>query len=221
VAATPHEGPTGRSNGASVWGDIAKGKLTYVAGVFDNGNGIAGGMPVIAGTSPLYSARLRLALLDEEPGFWGNSSYFGDKDIFSLAVGGQYQKNGSTSGMKSWAEFNADVLFEKKLGGGSFVTGEGGYYHFNDDDLTASDLVYVLAAFATGTMGYGNLQPMARFQWEKIKANTGSNPWDVDVGVAYLIKGPALRVIGNYSYTKLGTDVSANAIQLGAQAIFF
>jgi hypothetical protein len=227
VPATPHEGPTGRSNGAVVWGDIAKGKLTYIAGVYDNGNGIGVGAvpPAVGapGSSPLFSGRLRLSLMDEEPGFWGNSSYFGDKDIFSIGLGGQYQKNGSTAGDKTWAEFNADVLFEKKLGGGSFFTAEGGYYHFNDDDLSASDLVYVLAAFATANNGSGNLQPMARFQWEKLKnAPSGTtNPWDLDIGLAYLIKGPALRVVANYAYTKLGSDVSANAIQLGAQAIFF
>ena len=31
------EGPLGRNNGAVVWGDINGGKLTYLAGVFDNG----------------------------------------------------------------------------------------------------------------------------------------------------------------------------------------
>jgi len=210
--ALPHEGPTGRNNGAVVWGDIAKGKFTYLAGAFDNGD---------VGTSPLYSGRLRLALLDEEPGFWGNASYFGDKNILSVAVGGQYQKDGSTGKDKNWTEFNADVLLEKKVGGGAWVTAEGGYYHFGDDDLAPSDLVYVLGAFATGTVGFGNVQPSARFQWEKIKANTGTNPWNLDVGLAYLIKGPALRVVGTYSYSKFGSDTSANAILLDAQAIFF
>jgi hypothetical protein len=232
--ATPKEGPTGRSNGAVVWGDIAKGKLTYIAGAYDNGNGTGlpamGANPGVPGTSPLFSGRLRLALMDEEPGFWGNSSYFGDKDIFSIAVGGQYQKNGSTGGAagmagdKNWMEFNADVLFEKKLGGGSFFTAEGGYLHFGDDDGAPSDLVYVLAAFATGNVGYGNLQPMARFQWEKLKSVMGvsaPSPWDVDVGLSYLIKGPALRVVANYAHTKIDDNVSANAIQFGAQAIFF
>jgi hypothetical protein len=226
--ATPHEGPTGRSNGAAVWGDLAKGKFTYIAGVYDDGAGI--GSAMVPGKSPLFSGRLRLALLDEEPGFWGNSTYWGEKDIFSIGLGGQYQKDGSTSGMKSWSEFNADLLFEKKLGGGSFVTGEGGYYHFGDDDLAPSDLVYVLAAFATGTVGYGNIQPNVRFQWEKAKAAAGGptppSLYNLDVGVGYLIKGPGLRVVATYGYSKVGEDatgsaLTANSLQLGAQAIFF
>ena len=76
LPALPKEGPTGRNNGAVVWGDIMKGKVTYLVGVFDNGD---------IGTHPLYSGRLRVSLLDEEPGFWGNASYFGDHDIASIA----------------------------------------------------------------------------------------------------------------------------------------
>ncbi len=34
----PAEGPSGRNNGAVIWGDISGGKFSYFAGVFDNGN---------------------------------------------------------------------------------------------------------------------------------------------------------------------------------------
>jgi hypothetical protein len=226
IVAVPHEGPTGRSNGAVLWGDIQGGKFTYIGGVFDNGN---------VNTSPLYSARVRLALLDPEPGFWGNTSYFGDKDIFSIGLGGQYQSKGSTAGDKTWSEFNADVLFEKKTGpGGSYFSGEAEYYHFNDDDLAASDLFSVLAAFATSPVGVGNIQPHARFTYEKVKANPVSTPWNLDIGVAYLIKGPAFRVVATYSYSKLllpgdatmtpailPSNATSNAFFLSGQAIFF
>ena len=77
----------------------------------------------------------------------------------------------------------------------------------------------------------GNIQPMVRYQWEKIKDVTGTNPWNLDVGLSYLIKGPALRLLATYSYTNLGptaasiaagaSNPTANSIQLGAQAIFF
>jgi len=223
--AAPKEGPSGRNNGAVVWGDIAGGRLTYLAGVFDNAD---------IGTSPLYSGRLRLALLDPEPGFWGNASYFGDKDLLSIGVGGQFQKHGSATdlGDKDWAEFNADVLLEKKIPGGGWATVEGAYYHFNVQDssvgspMNVSDSLMALLAYATPTIGVGNIQPMVRYQWEKVKGNSGTNPWNIDGAVSYLIKGPALRLIATYSHTRLGTDaagaaVTANSIQLGAQAIFF
>jgi len=102
----PREGPLGRNNGAVVWGDINGGQVTYLAGVFDNG--------LAAESSPLFSGRVRLALWDKEPGFWGNASYFGDKDLLSIGLGSQYQKQPG----KDYTLVNADVLLEKKLGGG-------------------------------------------------------------------------------------------------------
>ncbi|HEY4187955.1 MAG TPA: hypothetical protein VGP07_22965 [Polyangia bacterium] len=216
----PKEGPSGRNNGAVIWGDISGGKLTYLAGVFDNGD---------VATSPLYSGRVRLALWDAEPGFWGNASYFGDKDLLSIGVGGQFQKHGSASATadKDWAEFNADLLVEKKIPGGGWFTAEGAYYHFNVLDGGISDSMFGLLAYATPTIGVGNIQPMVRYQWEKVKSGMGTNPWNLDAAVSYLIKGPALRLIATYSHTRAGTDpvsgsaVTYNSIQLGAQAIFF
>ena len=214
----PKEGPFGRNNGAVIWGDIASAKLTYLVGVFDNAN---------LGSSPLFSGRLRLALWDAETGFWGNGSYFGEKDMLTIGVGGQFQKHGSTSTVgttmvdKDYSEINADVLVEKKLGGGGWVTGEGAYYHYGVNDNAVSDSLYVLAAYASPTVGVGNVQPMVRYQWFKVKGDGAPKPWNLDAAVSYLIKGPALRVIASYSYTKFAPDVTANAIQLGAQAIFF
>jgi hypothetical protein len=226
--AAPHEGPAGRNNGAVVWGDIMGGKFCYFAGAFDNAN---------VHSSPLFSGRLRLALWDPEPGFWGNGSYFGDKDMLSFNVGAQFQQHGSAgmAGDKDYTDINVDALIEKKLGGGAFVTGEGGYYHYNVQDGGLSDTFYVLGAYASPTVGVGNIQPMVRYQWEKVKGPMGTKPWNIDVGLAYLIKGPALRVIATYSHTNLtsafaantGTMAapvlvdSANSVQLGAQAIFF
>jgi hypothetical protein len=204
----PHEGPLGRNNGAVVWGDINGGQVTYLAGVFDDGN---------VAVSPLFSGRVRIALLDKEPGFWGNGSYFGDKDLFSIGIGSQYQK--SEMG-KDYFLINGDVLFEKKLGGGSFFTAEGAYYHFNVDSGGVSDSMYALLAYATPTMGIGNIQPSARFQWLKVKDNTGDNPWNLDVGLAYLIKGPALRLMANFTHTDLG-EPTINSLTFAAQAIFF
>ena len=217
--AAPLEGPSGRNNGVVVWGDIMGGKLTYLAGAFDNAN---------VTTSPLFTGRLRLDLWDPEGGFWGNASFFGDKDILSIGVGGQYQKNGSAPGT-NWTDINLDVLVEKKLGGGSFVTGEAAYYHYGVADTMISDTFYVLAAYATPTVGVGNIQPMVRYQWEKTKGPGSVKPWNLDVAVSYLIKGPALRVLATYSHTDLTaafapmgtTFTTANSIQLGAQAIFF
>ncbi len=216
VVGAPAEGPFGRNNGMNIWGDIADGTLTYFAGVYDNGN---------VATSPLFSGRLRLALFDKETGFWGNGSYFGDKDILSFDLGGQVQAHGiaatATEGEKTYGEVNVDGLFEKKLPGGGWVTADAAYYHFTANTGDVSNSLYALLAYASPTVGVGNIQPMVRYQWESIKGNTGTNPWNLDAAVAYLMKGPALRLVATYSYTKLAPGVTANAIQIGGQAIFF
>ena len=43
----------------------------------------------------------------------------------------------------------------------------------------------------------------------------------LDAAVAYLIKGPGLRIMLNYLHTDLGMSRVANAVQLGTQGIFF
>jgi hypothetical protein len=225
--AAPKEGPAGRNTGAVVWGQVNGGQFKYLVGAFDNGD---------ATSSPLFSGRLNLAIIGTEPGFWGNSTYFGDKDVLAIGVGGQFQKHGSlaratpvapaTMGLvlddKDYSEVNADILAEYKLGGG-WVTGEGAYYHFTVSDMSpgaTKDSFYLLGAIATDLIGPGHIQPMVRYQW----ANTVSSQkaWNLDVGLSYLVKGPALRVVATYDHTKLpGTGVTANSVQLGAQAIFF
>ena len=79
----------------------------------------------------------------------------------------------------------------------------------------------MLAAYSTPTIGVGQIQPMARYQWAKIKGNTGTNPWNLDIGLSYLIKGPALRILATYGHSGYPGDITANSVQLGAQAIFF
>jgi hypothetical protein len=220
-ASAPKEGPYGRNNGAVVWGDINGGQFSYFAGAFDNISGNT--------SSPLFSGRLRLALLDKEPGFWGNGSYFGEKNLLTIGVGGQFQKHGSASMTedKDWADINADVLFEKKLGGGAWFTAEGAFYHYNVLPGAISDTGYALVAYATPPVGPGNIQPMARYQFAKVKDSSADMPWNIDVGLSYLIKGPALRLVATYGHTKLGPFApvggsdSVNSVQLGAQAIFF
>lgn len=209
----PKEGPFGRNNGVVVWGDINGGQLTYLAGAFDSAD---------VTTSPLFSGRLRLALFDKEGGFWGNGSYFGEKDLLTIGVGGQFQSNGSSSMTeeKDFATVNADVLFEKKLGGGSFFTAEGAYYHYKVADGSVSDHFYVLGAYATPELGIGSIQPMVRYQWMKVQGPGDVKPWNLDAGVSLLIKGPALRLLATYSHNDFG-DTTSEAIQLGAQAIFF
>ncbi len=221
IVAAPAEGPAGRNTGASIWGNDPDGKVKYAVGLF---LGPTGGAP------PLLSGRISTALIGKETGYFGNESFFGDQNIVTVGVGGQYQKDGSV-GMApvppamgaaptdNYAEFNADALGEFKYGDGGWVSLDGAYYHFVGQYQTVKDAFYVTAAVATPKVGVGNIQPMVRYQ-----SGTGPNSlsaWTVDAGVAYLIMGPALRAMVNFQHADIGNGVEANTLQFGAQAIFF
>jgi len=104
-------------------------------------------------------------------------------------------------GDKDYSDINADVLFEKKLGGGSYFTVEGAYYHFGVNDGTISDSLYALAAFALAHRRGWQRAAVCPFPVEQDQGRYGHQPSNIDVGVAYLIKG-LLRLVATYSYTK-------------------
>ena len=84
----PRQGPFGRNDGATVWGQFGGGLLKYYASVFDL---------TAPQTSPLYSGRINLALINPEPGYYHSSTYYGGKDILALGVSAQYKKDGSVA----------------------------------------------------------------------------------------------------------------------------
>lgn len=218
VVVTPREGPTGRNTGASVWGDV--GAFQYALGAF---------LPSDANTSTLFSGRLALNFLDHESGYFGNGTYFGDKNIAAISVGGQYQHDGVDPNT-DYFELSADGLAELKYGdGGGYVTGEVGYNKYTDHANEAAvqglpynvtDTVFALAAIATPKVGPGNIQPNFRYQ---IGMGDSVTPkvWAVDAGVNYLLMGPAARLFAVYQHVELGQSIIGNQVQLGAQAIFF
>src|SRR5690606_12362170 len=79
----PRQGPSGRNVGATAWGEFGGGKLKYYAGAFDLEGGPA--------ARPLYTGRLNLAIIGEEPGFYNSSTYYGAKDVLAIGIAGQYQ----------------------------------------------------------------------------------------------------------------------------------
>jgi hypothetical protein len=217
VVAAPAEGPAGRNTGGSIWGNDPDGKVKYAVGVF---------LPPSALGTPLVSGRISAAIIGKETGYFGNETFFGDQDIVTIGIGGQYKKDGSvappTMGVPgptdNYAEFNADALAEFKYGGGGWVSIDGAYYHFGGQYQAVKDAFYVTAAVATPMVGVGNIQPMVRYQQG---SGNGPNAWTIDAGVAYLIKGPALRAMVNFQHADIGNGAEANMVQFGAQAIFF
>ena len=209
----PKTGANGRDDGVVVWGQFVGGKAKYFLGAFNLDN---------AQQSPLYSGRINIALLGEEPGFWGSSTYYGDKDIVAIGGGYQYQKNGSNviaPAVNGDTDLNivmGDLLAEKNLPGAGTVSLEGTYYHF-DKGQHAKQAFYVLASFLTADyLGIGKLQPLVR--WQQTSPQSGGVKMTMlDAFVTYVIHAYDLKLAAGYQRTDMGNSVVGNAIQIGFQ----
>jgi hypothetical protein len=225
----PMEGPNGRNQGITVWGNLADDKFKYFAGVY----GIdQGGLNLAApgpSANPFYSARLSYTFQGSEPGYWGSSTYYGAKSVTTLGIGGQYQKDGSndptTKAPKDTYIGMADLLTEQALAGTGTFTFEGQFYAFNDGyqfsgpgTFSPHEAFYWLLSYLTPQpIGIGNVQLMARWQ------QTIDPAWTiVDGALAYVVKAYDARVVLTYEHIDAGTNADgskdiSNALQLGVQ----
>jgi hypothetical protein len=208
----PREGAFGRNDGATVWGQFGEGTFKYYVGAFDLYN---------KGVSPLYTARLNLALLSPEPGFYHSATYYG-KDILALAVGGQYQKNGS--GTSDFSEFNTDLLFEKNLGDAGVFDAEAALYLFKGDgELLKNDFYGLVSYLVPMVVGIGKFQPLVRFQGATPK---DGDMWQIiDGQIGYAISDYSARLAVGFQHSQFSgvdmtgakTTTKANQIFLGFQ----
>jgi hypothetical protein len=123
----PHDGPTGRDQGVTVWGNALEDKLKYYGGVY----GIDQGSPISTvphGQNPYFSGRASYSLQGSEPGYFGSSTYYGAKDVVTIGVSGQYQKGPAMD----LGLLMADALAEETITGVGTLTFEGQFYKFSD-----------------------------------------------------------------------------------------
>jgi hypothetical protein len=214
----PRQGPFGRNDGAVVWGQFGEGLLKYYLSAFNLHD------PSVA---PLYSGRLNLSLINPEPGYFHNATYYGEKDIFAIAVAGQMQNDGS--GGDDYALFNTDVLFEKNFAGAGTLSLEGAFYKYIGDGELLNYSYYGLVSYLTPEkVGVGKIQPLVRLQQAKPDVD-GLDSWTlVDVQLGYVIDGFAARFALGYQRSDAplttmpaaGSSIvnsSGNTIYLGTQ----
>ena len=214
----------GRDNGAMVWGKPMAGKVVYSVGAFNGHNRVAG----LSNESDrlLYAGRLAVNFWDAEPApaYYTGSTYYGGKDILTLALVGQTQSNGvgtaaAPASLKIW---NADLLIEKKLAGGLVPTLEGAYYKYdlaagliaarvsrislacrgaadNVGGQVAGKAYLASAALLFPTkVGWGQFQPFIRYQKFNRDVSATSNR-ATDFGLNYIIKGPNAKISAVYT----------------------
>jgi hypothetical protein len=139
--------------------------------------------------SPLISGRLQVSLLSTEPGWFQRTTYYGDRDLISIGVGGQVQKNGSVMTaaaammgttppppmMDDYREFNADLIVEKRLGDMGALSVEGAYYNFHGSYQPWRWAAVGGIAYNSPLIeGIGKLRPSVRFQQAEAKQTTSA-----------------------------------------------
>jgi hypothetical protein len=211
----PREGPSGRNDGVTAWGFAADGLIKYYVGAYDLYD---------KSQSPLISGRLNLSLINGEPGFYSNSTYYG-KDLLAIGAGFQAKRHGSSAAAdpadpnsptlrSQYSELNADILFEKALADG-VVNVEGAYYSFMGDHETTKASWFGLASYLFKEIG---IQPLVRVQQAIPKSDASPTSTLVDAQIGYVLNGFATRLALGYQYGKAG-DEKSNAIFLGAQLL--
>ncbi|HET7539541.1 MAG TPA: hypothetical protein VFK05_06710 [Polyangiaceae bacterium] len=201
----PKEGPFGRNDGATIWGQFAGGMFKYYAGAYNLFD---------AAEKPLLSGRLALSLLSPEPGYYGSSTYLG-KDILAIGIGGQYQKNGDladptdpTSNRKDYGLFLADVLFEKDFKASGALDVEGAFYKYLGD-YQAMKFSYM------GLVSYliAKFQPLVRVQQASFKDSFGGDTVTmIDGQVAYYLDGYSTKLALGFAHATNGADGAAEQI---------
>jgi len=165
--ALPKAGAVGRDVGATIWGAPLKGHIKYYVGAFNLYD------PLL---NPLLTGRLQVSLLNGEPAFYHRTTYFGTKDLISVGIGGQYQKDGSVQVVPAttpptvpltddYSNVTADLTFEKNIGDAGTVSVVGAYYKYNGDyqrwkNLGVASVGYMLPK----PIGIGKVRATVRYQ---------------------------------------------------------
>ena len=213
----PRQGDADRGDGATMWGQLGGGTFKYYLGVFGLDQ---------PETSPLYSARLALSLLNPEPGFRSSSAYFGTKDVLALGVGVQHRTGDSrppaldATPVGDFNELNADLLFEKGSANAGVLNVESSFAKLWGDNELASYQFFALVSYLVPVdIGIGRLQPLVRIQHAgKGSAVDAGDFTSIDAQLGYIIDGFHARVLGVYQYSKVQGDIE-NAVLLGIQLL--
>jgi len=216
----PAQGPHGRNDGATVWGQFLGGTFKYYAGVFNLHD---------PNSTRFYSGRLNLSLINPEPGFYHNSTYYGSKDILAIGVGAQFQQRGSIgpapvaplpgpAPTDDYSEFNADLLFEKSLGIGALDL-EGAFYTYGGEFRPLKYSYLALASYVFSTVvGIGKLQPLVRVQQARVNNPTDDTWTSFEGQLGYVVDDFGAKLALGYQRIDVGgANGTGNAIYVGVQ----
>ena len=190
----------GRDNGLMYWGQFTK-KLKVAVGAFDGKS--ATGSPDMIG-----AARVQLDFWDAEDGYYLNGTYYGDKNLLSIAGASQVQ-NGHTA-------TTVDFLMERKLPNAGVVTIESEYSNYNR--LGGYNALYAKSEGAYGLgsylfpkkVGVGQFEILGKFAFADFThAKTPNfNQKTTEVNFNYVIKQFNCRVMSFFRDTRFDKQMT-------------
>jgi hypothetical protein len=231
----------GRDDGVTVWGKVFKKRLTYAFGAFEGHDRIA--YAANQGDNPLFAGRVVYNFWDVEdnPGYYESSTYYGAANILTIGVAGQSQKDGVGTLLQhgDYQAWNIDGLMERKVLKGGAVTLEGAYYHYDTGGVAdvatnfggagsmanvggiAQGHAYLISGgFLIPTVvGIGKFQPVVRYQ-EADATLTHVTTKTTDASLNYIIKGHNARVSIDYAHTSVTNAQEHDAVTAGVQLQF-
>jgi hypothetical protein len=199
----------GRDNGVAYWGQFGKVKVS--AGGFDG--------PSATGRDTIIGAgRVMVDFWDPEPGYYLNSTYYGDKNI--LAIGGAGQVQGSDNNA-----YSIDFLMERKVPEGGAVSVEAEWASYDrlggyNASYGTDDGGFVLGSYLFPQLaGPGRFEILAKYAQARFRE--GLTPLDIDydqktteVNFNYVMKQFNSRVMMFFKDTRFDA-VQPNFMQFG------
>jgi len=227
----------GRETGAAYWGQLGGGIFKWQVGMY-NGTQATATVPAFSGQNLQFAGRVVLNLLDPEPGYYNQSTYYGKKDILAIGLAGMTQKdaNGTTAAPTDYFGWNVDFLFETKLANDGVFTFEGAYYNYDTHggiDVSGLNIQEGQAGFATVAymlpyeFGFGKMcgqfQPFVRWQeyhHDNAVDSTGQFQEGLDIGTNYIWYGHNARLTGFWGQRDVVGGGNYSLFRLGAQVQF-
>ncbi len=239
----------GRQDGTTLWGLLNNQALKYSVGLYDGTNSAVAGMNPIANPnvnssdSPQFNARLAYNFLDPETGYYNQSTYYGQKDIFAIGAAVVHQNNGvysATDGASDYNSWTGDILYDSKLANDGVLTLSGAYYYYDTgvetNDVNANsvdgragllEVGYMMASELRFCDVVGRLRPLLR--WQEYHRTFGvasaANPAAItrgaDLEMQYVIAGSNARLSAGWGQRDLADGrKNINVFLLGTQLQF-
>jgi hypothetical protein len=195
VAAYP-AAVVGRSDGLTLWGHFFEGKLKYYAGLFRRPDVLPTKESDLHGTG-----RIAFSLIGAEPAFYSNGSFFGSRDVLTIAAGFRIapQSVGPVDARGNLWGWNVDAFFEKSFGAGGVLTAEAGLFRYYPSIAPS-------AAVPGGTATYEQLGWMPPFELMGAKLQLAFRHQHLYSGRGDRLDG-TVNVLGNGHFLRFALSI--------------